>query len=194
MCSLSDVVTKPWHGHHNVPLRIKSVIDTSAESLGLTNKILNLRPCDHMVVAYSECGGERMPSRPWFGNWNLHPIFQQINPPRRGDQFWNSLHFGNIVLFVFCSCFSLQILSTPLILIQAPLQEAQEKALQAALHVFNTEAVGGGTARKKYERQLHITAKNQFDVMLRFLSVIFILVTFNRLCVVYVLTLILSRK
>lgn len=102
--------------------------------------------------------------------------------------------FGNIVLFVFWYCLSLQILITPLILIQVPLQEAQEKALQAALHVFNTEAVGGGTARKKYERQLYITAKKQFDVMLRFLSVMFILDTFNRLCGVYILTVILSRK
>ena len=59
---------KPWHGHHNVPPRIQSVIDTSAASLGLTTKILNLRPRDHIVVAYSECGGERMPSCPRFGD------------------------------------------------------------------------------------------------------------------------------
>jgi hypothetical protein len=49
------------------------------------------------------------------------------------------------------------------------MQEAQEEALQAALNIFNTEAVGGGTARKKYERQLHTTVKKHFEVSANFL-------------------------
>ena len=49
------------------------------------------------------------------------------------------------------------------------MQEAQEEALQAALNIFNTEAVGGGTARKKYERQLHTTVKKHFEVSTNFL-------------------------
>jgi hypothetical protein len=47
---------------------------------------------------------------------------------------------------------------------QVLLQEAQEEALQAALNTFNLEAVGGGTSRKKYEKDLYITIKKQFEV------------------------------
>lgn len=43
------------------------------------------------------------------------------------------------------------------------LQEAHEEALQAALNTFNLEAVGGGTSRKKYEKEVYITAKKQFE-------------------------------
>lgn len=68
------------------------------------------------------------------------------------------------------------------------MQEAQEEALQAALNIFNTEAVGGGTARKKYERQLHATVKKHFEVRTNFLwcgffcmkdSFAWILINFN---------------
>lgn len=48
---------------------------------------------------------------------------------------------------------------------QVLLQEAQEEAVQAALNVYNTEAVGGGPVRKKYEKQLHATLKRQFEVL-----------------------------
>jgi hypothetical protein len=44
------------------------------------------------------------------------------------------------------------------------LQEVQEEAVQAALTVYNSEAVGGGPTRQKYEKQLHITLKRQFQV------------------------------
>ncbi|KAG0631284.1 hypothetical protein M758_1G241000 [Ceratodon purpureus] len=47
------------------------------------------------------------------------------------------------------------------------LQEAQEEALQAALNSFNLEAVGGGTSRKKYEKELYITVKKQFEAYKR---------------------------
>ncbi len=50
--------------------------------------------------------------------------------------------------------------------LQVLLQEAHEEALQVALNVFNTEAVGGGNARKKYEQQLYSTVKKKFEVQL----------------------------
>lgn len=49
-------------------------------------------------------------------------------------------------------------------LCQALLQEAHEEAFQAALNTFNIEAVGGGTLRKKYEKELYNTVKKQFEV------------------------------
>jgi len=58
----------------------------------------------------------------------------------------------------------LRIKGTPLSLGQVLLQEAQEEALQAALNTFNLEAVGGGTSRKKYEKELYTTVKKQFEV------------------------------
>jgi hypothetical protein len=48
--------------------------------------------------------------------------------------------------------------------LQVFLQEVQEEAVQAALTVYNSEAVGGGPTRQKYEKQLHITLKRQFQV------------------------------
>ena len=45
------------------------------------------------------------------------------------------------------------------------MQEAHEEALQAALNTFNLEAVGGGTSRKKYEKEFYITIKKQFEVL-----------------------------
>jgi hypothetical protein len=47
--------------------------------------------------------------------------------------------------------------------LQVFLQEVQEEAVQAALTVYNSEAVGGGPTRQKYEKQLHITLKRQFQ-------------------------------
>ena len=49
------------------------------------------------------------------------------------------------------------------------MQEAQEEALQVALNIFNTEVVGRGTTRKKYEKQLHTTVKKHFEVSTNFL-------------------------
>ncbi len=48
---------------------------------------------------------------------------------------------------------------------QVSLQEAQEEAVQAALTVYNSEAVGGGPTRQKYEKQLHSNLKRQFEVI-----------------------------
>jgi len=53
-----------------------------------------------------------------------------------------------------------------LLFVQVLLQEAHEEALQVALNVFNTEAVGSGNARKKYEQQLYSTVKKKFEVQL----------------------------
>jgi hypothetical protein len=50
------------------------------------------------------------------------------------------------------------------------LQEAHEEALQVALDVFNTEAVGGGNARKKYEQQLYSIVKKKFEEYKRNIS------------------------
>lgn len=36
--------------------------------------------------------------------------------------------------------------------------------MQAALNVYNSEAVGGGPVRKKYEKHLHAALKKQFEV------------------------------
>lgn len=47
---------------------------------------------------------------------------------------------------------------------QTLLQEAHDESLQAALNTFNLEAVGGGASRKKYEKELYITVKKQFEV------------------------------
>jgi chromosome segregation ATPase len=46
---------------------------------------------------------------------------------------------------------------------EALLQEAHEEAFQTALNTFNIEAVGGGTLRKKYEKELYNTVKKQFE-------------------------------
>jgi hypothetical protein len=46
---------------------------------------------------------------------------------------------------------------------EVSLQEAQEEAVQAALTVYNSEAVGGGPTRQKYEKQLHSNLKRQFE-------------------------------
>jgi hypothetical protein len=48
---------------------------------------------------------------------------------------------------------------------EVSLQEAQEEAVQAALTVYNSEAVGGGPTRQKYEKQLHSNLKRQFEVI-----------------------------
>ncbi|KAL3682521.1 hypothetical protein R1sor_000543 [Riccia sorocarpa] len=46
---------------------------------------------------------------------------------------------------------------------ESALQEAHEAAVQAALATYNYEAVGTGAPRLKYERQLMITLKKQFE-------------------------------
>ncbi len=53
-----------------------------------------------------------------------------------------------------------------MLFVQVLLQEAHEEALQVALNVFNTEAVGGGNARKKYEQQLYSAVNKKFEVQL----------------------------
>ncbi|KAL2611319.1 hypothetical protein R1flu_023011 [Riccia fluitans] len=46
---------------------------------------------------------------------------------------------------------------------ESSLRDAHEAAVQAALATYNHEAVGTGTPRLKYERQLMVTLKKQFD-------------------------------
>jgi hypothetical protein len=68
---------------------------------------------------------------------------------------WSGVIYSGDINWGFCFFF-----------LQVLLQEAHEEALQVALDVFNTEAVGGGNARKKYEQQLYSIVKKKFEVQL----------------------------